>query len=232
MYAVKSSGGLGRLRVMPGRAKTKVTSRARNPRGQGDRLREVLLDSAIELLAELQDVQALSVRAVTAHAGVSATALYLHFTDKDDLLAAVKERCFEELRRYLQAGAAQTDEPRGQLAAMGLAYLQFAEDRIGYYRVLFHTPHGEPNSEPITDPLPTVAPGWPQGAAMALGDLVNAVARCLPPGAAPEGAATMIWAGLHGYAGLRRSIRQYPFPPPAEYMARLIDAHLDGVGGA
>ena len=44
----------------------RTSPRARNPRGQGERLREALIDAAIELLADLQDVEALSVRAVTA----------------------------------------------------------------------------------------------------------------------------------------------------------------------
>jgi AcrR family transcriptional regulator len=207
-------------------AKTRA-ARSRNPRGRGDLLRETLLGAAIELLADLQDVQALSVRAVTARAGVSPTALYLHFADKEELLAAVKERCFEELRRYISTGAQQDSDPRKQLAAMGRAYLRFAAERPGYYRVLFHTPHGEPTAEPLTDPLDPAAPGWPAAAAQALGDLVGAVRRCLPPNAPAEQAATMIWAGLHGYAGLRRSIRHYPFPESADYVAALLDAHLN-----
>lgn len=212
--------------LMAESAKTEV-ARARNPRGQGDRLRDALLDAAIDLLADLADVQALSVRAVTAHAGVSATALYLHFADKEDLIAAVKERCFEELHSYLHAATQDTADPRSQLSAMGRAYLQFSEDRPGYYRVLFHTPHGQRDSEPVTDQPSATTPGWPHGAAIALEDLVNAVARCLPPNVPPENTATMIWAGLHGYTGLRRSIRHYPYPPPAQYIARLISAHLD-----
>lgn len=202
------------------------TARTRNPRGEGERLRETLLDSAIELLADLQDVDALSVRGVTAHAGVSPTALYLHFTDKEDLLVAVKDRCFEELHNYLSRGADGIEEPRGRLAAMGRGYLQFATDRPGYYRVLFHTPHGEPDTEPIGDPLHSGSTGWPPGAAQALGALVQAVARCLPPGAPVERTATMIWAGLHGYAGLRAAIRHYPFPSPSDYTTALLDAHL------
>ncbi|MGA2927242.1 MAG: helix-turn-helix domain-containing protein, partial [Solirubrobacteraceae bacterium] len=70
-------------------------------RGQGKRLRAGLIDAAIELLAGLQDDDALSVRAVTARAGVSPTALYLHFDDKEQLLAAVKQRCVGELRGYV-----------------------------------------------------------------------------------------------------------------------------------
>jgi hypothetical protein len=36
----------------------------------------------------------------------------------------------------------------------------------------------------------------------------------------------MIWAGMHGYIGLRRSLPDVPFPPADEYVTRLVDAHL------
>jgi hypothetical protein len=35
----------------------------------------------------------------------------------------------------------------------------------------------------------------------------------------------MLWAGLHGYAGLQIMPR-FPFPPPETYVTRLIEAHL------
>src|SRR6516225_5196353 len=98
----------------------RTSARARNPRGQGERLREALIDAAIELLADLQDVEALSVRAVTARVGVTPTALYLHFADKDALLVAVKARCFEELRARVLAAEQQhaNSNPRTQLHQM------------------------------------------------------------------------------------------------------------------
>ena len=64
-------------------------SRSPNPRGQGERLRTALLDAARDLLLELGDQSKLSVRAVTARAGVTPNALYLHFADKEALLRAV-----------------------------------------------------------------------------------------------------------------------------------------------
>src|SRR5580700_6564315 len=119
--------------------------RTRNPRGQGERLRADLLAAAIDLLAERESVEDLSVRAVTARAGVSANALYLHFTDREELLAAVRERCFAELRSYVleaeSAGAPDADA-EAQARAMCLAYLRFARERPGHYRVLFHVPRG------------------------------------------------------------------------------------------
>ena len=81
------------------------STRARNPRGQGERLRLTLLDAARELLLELGDQDKLSVRAVTARAGVTPNALYLHFAGKDDLLSAVINAGYGELRGLRDAAA-------------------------------------------------------------------------------------------------------------------------------
>ena len=196
----------------------RTSARARNPRGQGERLREALIEAAIELLADLQDVEALSVRAVTARVGVTPTALYLHFADKDELLEAVKDRCFEELRSYTLTAEQQAGpDPRTQLEHHILAYIQFAADLPGYYRVLFHTRRGpEPNTASLPSNLGTLA----------FGDLVRAVERCLPPERDPFPVALMIWAAEHGYASLRESLRRFPFPDPPTYVSQLLDAYL------
>jgi AcrR family transcriptional regulator len=196
----------------------RTSARARNPRGQGERLREALIDAAIELLADLQDVEALSVRAVTAHVGVTPTALYLHFADKDELLEAVKARCFRELRSYTLAAEQQAGpDPRTRLEQHILAYIQFAADLPGYYRVLFHTRRGR---EPKTATLPSNL------GTQAFGDLVRGVERCLPPERDPFRVALMIWAAEHGYVSLRESLRLFPFPDPPTYVNQLLDAHL------
>src|ERR1700690_59021 len=97
--------------------------RTRNPRGQGERLRAVLLDAARELLLELGDQDKLSVRAVTARAGVSPNALYLHFAGKDELLGAVMIAGYTELRAFLRGAVPQDADPVEQLRALGRAYL-------------------------------------------------------------------------------------------------------------
>lgn len=66
-------------------------ARKRSPRGQGDQLRTTLMETARELLLELGDQDKVSVHAVTARAGVSPTALYIHFATKDELSSAVME---------------------------------------------------------------------------------------------------------------------------------------------
>jgi AcrR family transcriptional regulator len=196
--------------------------RDRYPRGQGEQLRADLVEAAIVLLAELGNFESLSVRAVTARAGVSPTALYLHFGDKEQFLDAVKDRCFGELRRYvLDAELRAGLDPRVQANAMCLAYLSFAEERPGYYRVLFHLGH-RPDLD--TGQAPDSL-AWPQNAADAFGDLVRGVSRCLTDGRDPVEAATMVWAGLHGLVGLR-TMRHFPFPADDHYVRALLDAHL------
>jgi AcrR family transcriptional regulator len=204
----------------------RTSVRARNPRGQGERLREALIEAAIELLADLQDVDALSVRAVTARVGVTPTALYLHFADKDELLEAVKARCFQELRSYTLAAEEQAGpDPRTQLEQHILAYIRFAADLPGYYRILFHTRRGR---DPKTPPLPSNLHDLNRSHAgtQAFGDLVRGVERCLPPGRDPFPVALMIWAAEHGYVSLRESLRRFPFPDPPTYVNQLLDAHL------
>jgi AcrR family transcriptional regulator len=200
--------------------------RERNPRGQGERLRAALIDSAIELLADLQNVEALSIRAVTARAGVTPTAMYLHFADKEALIDAVKERCFAELITYCSRATVPGD-PRANLESRGRAYIQFSEERPGYYRILFHTPH-----DPC-DPAETLEQAqaqWLPSAIEAFGQLLEAVQQCLPPESDPVPPSLMIWTGLHGYIGLRHGIPDIPFPSPEDYVRGLADAYLPGSG--
>src|SRR5471030_520484 len=88
-------------------------ARKRNPRGQGDQLRTALMEAARDLLLELGDQDKLSVRAVTARAGVSPNALYLHFADQEALLGAVMVGTYHELRSFLQAAVACPRPPSG-----------------------------------------------------------------------------------------------------------------------
>ena len=69
--------------------------RPRNPRGEGAHLRADLLDAATRLLSSTGNPESVSIRAVAKEAGVSATAAYRHFADRDDLMAAACEHLFD-----------------------------------------------------------------------------------------------------------------------------------------
>jgi AcrR family transcriptional regulator len=180
------------------------------------------MDAARELLLELGDQERLSVRAVTARAGVSPNALYLHFAGKDALLSAVMLASYKELRTFLRAAVPPDGDPIEQLRAYSLAYLQFAQQRPGIYRVLFMTK--------VREGVPIPMPGGPTGedeGVDAFNDVRDIVARCLPAGSDPFTQAAYIWAGLHGYAALRQAIPAFPWPAENDYVTRMIQLHIE-----
>jgi AcrR family transcriptional regulator len=201
-----------------------MATRSRNPRGEGEQLRRALLDAATELLGESPDVERMSVRAVTARAGVSPTALYLHFADKEELVDAVKTRCFDALGQQLEAAEAAHDgDPRTQLEAMGLAYLRFAREQPGQYAVLFQTHIQKPG-------VRAKDLGETQGPGMAVfGQLLTAVERC-GPSADPFELSCLLWMALHGLATARRADRTFPFPGEERFVALLAAQALGSRG--
>ena len=179
------------------------------------------MDAARELLLELGDQEKLSVRAVTARAGVTPNALYLHFADKDALLTAVMIASYTELRAFLRAAVPAHSDPIEQLRAYSHAYLRFAEQRPGIYRVLFMTK--------IREGVPIPARGAPTGqdeGVDAFNDLLELVTRCLPTGPDPFTQSAYIWAGLHGYVALRQVISTFPWPAERDYIERMIQIHI------
>jgi AcrR family transcriptional regulator len=201
------------------------STRTRNARGQGGRLRAALLDAARDLLLELGDQDKLSVRAVTARAGVTPNALYLHFADKDDLLSAVINAGYTELRAFLRDAAAACTDPIERLRAFALAYLDFAAQRPGIYRVLFMTKL----RKGVPMPEPGGATGQDEGVDT-FNDLLALVTACLPAGPVPFSQAAELWAGLHGYAALQQVMPAFPWPAPSAYVERIITVHVRAAG--
>lgn len=204
-------------RLAPGK------TRSRNPRGEGAKLRGSLIDAARELLLELGDQEKLTVRAVTARAGVSPNALYLQFADREALLSAVMLTSYHELRSFLRAAAATQTRPLEQLRALGRAYCEFAERQPGMYRVLFMTK--------IREGMPVPEPGGPVGLDEGVDtfhDLSTLVARCVAPGVDAFERAAYLWSGLHGYVALRLVLDAFPWPSADDYIDRLIAVHVTG----
>jgi AcrR family transcriptional regulator len=91
-----------------------------------------LLAAAREILDE-NGLQAVGLRETARRVGVSATAAYRHFTNKEDLLASVAAEGFHELAEAMQ-GATRGANP---LIRGGLAYIEFANQNRGLFRLMF-----------------------------------------------------------------------------------------------
>lgn len=150
------------------------------------KLRDALVRTALSLLEE-SGVEALTLRAAARGAGVSAMAPYRHFADKADLLAAVAEQGYADLRDRLARADAAAD-PRQALVEQGVAYVLFALERPALFRIMFGAPLGGMPPKPPT-------------AGTAYGILAARVAGLVPE-EKREAAVVAAWSLVHGLACL------------------------------
>jgi AcrR family transcriptional regulator len=156
------------------------------PYHHGD-LRAACLRAALELLEE-DGASALSLRAVARRAGVAHSAPYRHYADRDALISAVAAVGYRELAEYLAAAHPSPSTP-DDLAAVAVAYVQFALQRPALFRVMF----GEPCDADSTERVAATA---------TISDYVRAIVQRNFPGSNPEAMLTAVWALVHGLAFL------------------------------
>jgi AcrR family transcriptional regulator len=99
-------------------------------------LRRALLDEALRTI-QTYGVEHLTLRTVGERLGVSRSALYRHFADKQSLLATVGKEGFRKLRQTTTDAWEQNGRGRAGFQAMGKAYVQFAVAHPSHYRVMF-----------------------------------------------------------------------------------------------
>ncbi|WP_043669432.1 TetR/AcrR family transcriptional regulator [Streptomyces xylophagus] len=161
-------------------------STSEKPRYHHGDLRAALLGAAMDLLEE--DDGGLSLRAVARRAGVSATAPYRHFADKDELESELAAQGFADLGHRLAAAAAQPATPE-DLAQLAVNYVRFALDRPALFRLMFGTPCTTPEDARAV-------------AAAELGAFVLTHVSQAFPQADAEALATASWSLVHGLAFL------------------------------
>ena len=200
-----------------------VSVSARTPRGQGDMLRERLLQAGVDLVCESGDPAGLSIRAVTRHAGVSPTALYLHFDNRDDYMRALLARGFAEFRAALGRAAGGATGPGERLRQAGLAYIAFARELPAVYDLIF----GSGSALTLEGPKPPEADA-------AFDDLLALVADYIGPERASRedllGLARGVWTGMHGYVTLRRARPNVDWGDERHYAEALSQAWLGDPG--
>ncbi|NNF56993.1 MAG: TetR/AcrR family transcriptional regulator [Rhodothermaceae bacterium] len=98
-------------------------------------LKSALLNEAATLI-RAQGTEAVTMRELATRLGVSRTAAYRHFENKEALLVAVAAEGFERLAMALHAaGEGQTG--RDRVEAMGQAYVRFALANPAHYRLMY-----------------------------------------------------------------------------------------------
>ncbi|MFD0007916.1 TetR/AcrR family transcriptional regulator [Streptomyces sp. NPDC127178] len=151
-------------------------------------LRAACLRAARELLEE-DGSAGLSLRAVARRAGVSPTAPYRHYADRDSLVSAVAAEGYRELAEHLAAVHPAPATP-DDLAAVAVVYVQFALDHPALFRAMFAEPCDPTSAERVA-------------ATAVITAYVQGIVRDAFPGADnSEALSTTVWALVHGLAFL------------------------------
>ena len=113
-------------------------SRQDGPRGyHHGNLKEALIRAALELIAK-KGPAGFTFAEAARWAGVSPAAPYRHFRDRDELLADVARRGFEQFAAALErAWDGGRPEPFAAFERVGKAYLEFARNEPAYYSAMF-----------------------------------------------------------------------------------------------
>ncbi|MEL7368499.1 MAG: TetR/AcrR family transcriptional regulator [Myxococcota bacterium] len=155
-------------------------------------IRRTILDHAVELVAE-HGVRGVSFREVARRAGVSHQAPYHHFGNLQGILQAIAKEGFTNLSQAMKKAARHAD-PIEALNGMGIAYVKFATNNVGHFRVMFRRPPTDGPLEPLEESQATYQ------------TLVDCTSRVIAAGYGefldPEGFAHLAWSVVHGLAGL------------------------------
>ncbi len=102
-------------------------------------LRDRLIDAAEQEIAE-QGLSKASLRAIARRCGVSHQASAHHFADRAGLLTALATRGFQQLEQTLRDAVAVAPRERGApVAAIGAAYVRFAEEHATVFDVMYQS---------------------------------------------------------------------------------------------
>jgi AcrR family transcriptional regulator len=186
------------------------------PSEQHGDVRRLVLDAAIAII-ELDGAESLSMREVARRAGVSHQAPYHYFGDRSGILAAISEEGFTGLAQAFR----DVHESELPAAKAGfIAYLNFAREHVGHFRVMFRNDI----CGVMTHELTAVA------ADSAFDELRLMVSRTTGPEIDQNKAftfAAMLWSLSHGLATL---VIDGPLPnkvPPGTNLEDQIHAVID-----
>jgi AcrR family transcriptional regulator len=171
----------------------RVAKKARYHHGD---LRRALIDAAIAWVAS-EGTGGVSLRELAARVGVSHAAPYRHFSNKEALFATVAEEGFRMFRDALIAARdAAGGSPRARLVATGVAYVRFAVDHPGHFKVMFsHV--GQPHAD-----VPNLTTEGASAFQVLFDCVVAAQAALVLRPTDPLQQALFAWSGVHGLAML------------------------------
>jgi AcrR family transcriptional regulator len=193
---------------------------ARKAKGDGHLRRAEILEAA-ERIFVAHGYEAATIRKIADEVGVSSTALYMHFADKDQILLEICTGAMAELLACNRQISAMPVDAVTRVRMMLEAYITFALQHPNAYRLVFS---GSPGMDTLRQ----------QHATMQLGtECLDRFASVVREVAAqgrlrtgdPRTVHQVLWAACHGMVTLMLTKPDFDWASPQE----LTDVMLDGL---
>jgi AcrR family transcriptional regulator len=138
---------------------------------------------------------AVTLRGLARELGVSHAMVYRYVDDKDDLFAAVRQRCVERFAAYQEERLGRFAEPRAAILEGARSYVDFAFEEPHAFRVMFDL--GQPH---LAD-YPALSDAH-RRAFRVLERVMRAAVDAGVVRGEPVALTRLFWAGIHGVASL------------------------------
>ena len=190
-------------------------------------LRSALIRAALKLIQE-KGPNGITLRAVAAAAGVTKTAPYRHFSNKQALIDAVVAEGFGELEAQLTAVADRVADPLARIKQQVIEYARFAVQHPAHYQVMFL-------SNPPQEADAMAAPSAFQSLVDRMVDTIEQAQRAgVIENEPPLEIALSLWSLVHGLstAVASRRLAQLEDSALAIPVSRVTDTLPSGIGRA
>lgn len=196
----------------------------RKPKGEGHSRRAEILAAAERIFVE-HGYDGATIRKIADEVGLSSTALYMHFSDKGEILQEICRQAFEQLLCATRRISSEPATPEARLRSLLDAYLAFGFDNPNAYRLIYLTRPVE-----ARDGAESAAQQMgPElfGAFVAVVEDIQAAGRLRADNA--RQAAAVFWAGAHGIVSLMITKPYFDWGDRGALTRSMIDALFAGL---
>jgi AcrR family transcriptional regulator len=198
--------------------------RTRARRGEGDKLREEILEATERLIIREGSTDKVSIRDIAEEVGCTPPSIYLHFEDRDALIFAVCERIFQALEAVSREASEGVTDPVEAVRSCGRAYVRFGLDHPEQYRIMFMSRTQDSMTPLLLERLKQ---------ASGFGLVVERAQRCVDAGMFPAEDAFFLacglWSSVHGITSLLIAKPWFPWPDVERLVDHVIDTYCLGL---
>jgi AcrR family transcriptional regulator len=197
---------------------------ARKAKGDGHLRRAEILEAA-ERIFVAHGYEAATIRKIADEVGVSSTALYMHFRDKDQILLEICSGAMEELLAGNKQVSAMKIDAVARVRLMLEGYIRFALTHPNAYQLVFC---GGPEVDSIRRQHQTMQLG-----AECLDRFAGVVREIAAEGRLrtgdPESVHQVLWSACHGLVTLLLTKPDFEWKPADELSRVMLDGLLHGI---